>query len=83
MKELDEFMAVYDAFAGSRELYMSLKELTKGIPRWRLHVLEKNTAPNGGDREILCVEHKDKRECLIMATERLKRRMREFQVAVP
>lgn len=83
MHELDEFMAVYDAFAGSRHLYMSLKELTKGIPRWRLHVLEKNAAPNGGDREILCVEHENKRECLIIATKRLKQRMRDFQVAVP
>lgn len=83
MQELDEFMAAYDAFAGSRELYMSLKELTKGIPRWRLHVLEKNTAPNGGDREILCVEHKEKRECLRIATQRLKQRMRDFQMAVP
>ena len=83
MRELDDFMAVYDAFAGSRELYMSLRELTKGIPRWRLHVLEKNAAPNGGDREILCVEHSNKGECLRIDTERLKKRMRDFKMAVP
>lgn len=83
MKELNEFMEVYGAFANDKHLYMSLRELTKGIPRWRLHVLEKNAAPNGGDREILCVEHSNKGECLRIATERLKKRMRDFKMAVP
>lgn len=83
MQEMNEFMETYGIFAGSRNLYMSMRELKKGIPRWRIHILEKNTAPNGGDRELLCVEHEDKAECLRIATDRLKRRMNNFRAAVP
>lgn len=76
MAELNEFMAVYEEFAKLRPLYMSFTEITKGIPRWRLHVLEKGTAPNGGDMEILCIEDPDKRECLKRGIKTLKERVK-------
>lgn len=71
---MDEFTKEYNALAAQRHLYMSLKEITAGIPRWRLHILEKDTAPNGGDMEILCIEAPTKKECLSRSTKMLKRR---------
>lgn len=72
MKELDEFMAVYKQLSGSRLLYMSLKEIETGIPRWRLQVFEKGTAKTAGDMELICVEKPTKEECLIEGTKKLK-----------
>lgn len=73
MKEIDEFMAVYDAASGSRPLYMSLKQIETGIPRWRLQVFEKDTATIGGDMLLLCVEKPTEEECLREGTEKLRK----------
>ena len=76
MVELENFMAVYEEFAKLRPLYMSFKEITTGIPRWRLHVLERGTAPTGGDMEIICIEDPDKSECLRKGIKTLKERVK-------
>ena len=76
MKELDEFMEVYDAASGSRPLYMSLKEIKTGKPRWRIQVLEKSTATIGGDMEIIFAEKPTKEECLREGTRKLKKYLR-------
>lgn len=81
MDGMSEFMAVYGEYAGSRPMNMSLKEITTGIPRWRLHIFEKGTAPNGGDMELLCVEKPTKAECLARGTVILKERLRNEQKA--
>lgn len=81
MAELNEFMAVYEEFAQLRPLYMSFKEITTGIPRWRLHVFERGTAPTGGDMEILFIEDPDKAECLRRGIKTLKERVKVEQKA--
>lgn len=73
---MDEFMAIYEKYAGSRPMNMSLKEIKTGIPRWRLHIFEKGTAPNGGDMELLCIERPTKEECLQEGTRKLKERIK-------
>lgn len=79
MEKIDEFMAVYGVYAGSRPMHMSLKEIKTGILRWRLHIFEKGTAPNGGDMELLCVEKPTKAECLERGISILKERLRNEQ----
>lgn len=81
MAELNEFMAVYEEFAQLRPLYMSFKEIKTGIPRWRLHVFERGTAPTGGDMELLCIEDPDKAECLRRGIKTLKERVKVEQKA--
>lgn len=81
MVELDNFMAVYEEFAQLRPLYMSFKKIKTGIPRWRLHVLERSTAPTGGDMEILCIEAPNKAECLRRGIKTLKERVKIEQKA--
>ena len=48
--------------------------MTMGVPRWRIHIFEKDAAPVG-DREILFAEDKDHNMCILKAKEGLKRRM--------
>ena len=75
MKARAEFDEAYQRFSNGRDMYMSLKEITTGIPRWRLHIFERNAAKTGaGDMEILCVERPTEEECLKRATEALKER---------
>ena len=70
-----EFEAEYKRILGSRDVYMYLKEITTGIPRWRLHIFERNAALTGaGDMELLCIERPTEEECLKRATEALKER---------
>lgn len=76
MKVLDEFEELYSQIAGRRCLHKSLKEIKTGIPRWRLHILEKGTAPNGGDMEILCIEKPTQEECLQEGARKLKERIK-------
>lgn len=81
MVELGNFMAVYEEFAKLRPLYMSFKEIKTGIPRWRLHVLERGTAPTGGDMELIFIEDPDKAECLRRGIKALKERVKVEQKA--
>lgn len=81
MVELDDFMAVYEEFAKLRPLYMSFKEIKTGIPRRRLHVFERGTAPSGGDMELLCIEDPDKSNCLKRGIKTLKERVKVEQKA--
>ncbi len=81
MVELDNFMAVYEEFAQLRPLYMSFKEIKTGIPRWRLHVFERGTAPTGGDMELIFIEDPDKAECLRRGIKALKERVKVEQKA--
>ena len=81
MVELENFMAVYEEFAKLRPLYMSFKEIKTGIPRWRLHVLERGTAPTGGDMELIFIEDPDKAECLRSGIKALKERVKVEQKA--
>lgn len=76
MRAEEEFERVYAELSGSRPLYKSLKHITTGIPRWRLHIFERGTAPNGGDMELLCVEKPTKEECLQEGTRKLKERIK-------
>lgn len=76
MAEIDDFMAVYEEFAKLRPLYMSFKEIKTGIPRWRMHIFVRGTAPSGGDMELLCIEDPDKSKCLKRATNTLKERVK-------
>ena len=76
-REFDEFMVVYEELAGSRPMYMSLKEHKEGIPRWRLQVFERGTAKIGGDMLILCIENQTKEGCLIEGENRLKKLIRK------
>lgn len=63
MKARAEFDEEYKRFSNGRDMYMSLKEITTGIPRWRLHIFERNAAKTGaGDMEILCVERPTEEE---------------------
>lgn len=75
MRTEEEFEELYSQLSGSRPLYKSLKQITSGIPRWRLHVFEKGTAPTGGDREILCIERPIQEECLKEGMQPLRRSM--------
>lgn len=75
MRTEEEFEKLYAQISGSRPLHKSLKQITSGIPRWRLHVFEKGTAPSGGDRELLCVEKPTKEECLRETARKLKERI--------
>ncbi len=81
MVELENFMAVYEELAKLRPLYMSFKEIKTGIPRWRLHVLERGTAPTGGDMELVFIEDPDKAECLRRGIKALKERVKVEQKA--
>lgn len=81
MVELENFMAVYEEFAKLRPLYVSFKEIKTGIPRWRLHVLERGTAPTGGDMELIFIEDPDKAECLRRGIKALKERVKVEQKA--
>lgn len=76
MAEFNDFMAVYEEFARLRPLYMSFKEIKPGIPRWRMHIFVRGTAPSGGDMELLCIEDSDKSKCLKRATNTLKERVK-------
>lgn len=76
MRAEEEFERAYAELSGGRPLYKSLKHITAGIPRWRLHVFEKGTAPTGGDREILCIEKPTQEECLKEGTIKLKERIK-------
>ena len=49
----EEFEKICNEVLAGRPIYKSLKFIESGIPRWRLHILEHNTAPNGGDRAPL------------------------------
>lgn len=73
MNVREEFEKVYNQLSGSRALYMSLKEIKTGIPRWRLSILEKGFVPTGGDGELLCIEESTEEECLREGTRRLKK----------
>lgn len=75
MRAEEEFEELYSQLSGSRPLYKSLKQITSGIHRWRLHVFERGTAPTGGDREILCVERPTQEECLKEGIKTLKERI--------
>ena len=70
-----EFEKVYEEFKGSRPMYKSLKCIGTGIPRWRLHILEKGTAPMGGDMELIFVERPTRDECLRSGIEAMRKRM--------
>lgn len=77
MRAEEEFERVYAELSGRRPLYKSLKHITAGIPRWRLHVFEKGTAPTGGDRELLCIERPTKEAALAAGGKILRERMRK------
>lgn len=78
---MDEFMRIYEEYKGSRPMNMIVRHIDSGIPRWRLHIFEKGTAPAGGDMEILCIEKPTKEECLGRCAEILKERIRNEQKA--
>lgn len=59
---------------GSRPMNMTKEHIETGVPRWRIHIFEKDAAPVG-DKEILFVEDKDHNMCILKAIEGLKRRM--------
>ncbi len=79
---MDEFNEVYKMIAGSRLVYVKIKRLAWGIPRWRLQVFEKDTAPHGGDRELLCVEHQNEEKCFQMAAKELRKRIDGFPIVI-
>ena len=72
MSVREEFEKIYNQLSGSRNIYMSLKEIKTGIPRWRLSILERGFAPIG-DGELLCIERFTEEECLREGTSRLKK----------
>lgn len=76
MRAEEEFEEVYAKFTGSRPILKMLNHITSGIPRWRLHIFERGTAPNGGDMELLCIEKPTKEECLQEGTRKLKERIK-------
>ena len=76
MSALSEFDEVYSQLYGSRPLYVSLKHIMTGIPRWRLQVFEEGTAPTGGDMLLLCIERPTEEECLRVGTEELRKLIR-------
>ena len=55
----EEFEEICNEVLAGRPIYKSLKFIESGIPRWRLHILERNTAPNGGDRELDVYKRQD------------------------
>ena len=73
MNAKNEFEEIYEQISGSRSIYMSLKEIKTGIPRWRLSILEKGFAPTGGDGELLCIEESTEEKCLREGTRKLKK----------
>ena len=75
---MDEFMRIYEEYKGSRPMYLIVKHIDSGIPRWRIHVFEKGTAPAGGDMELIFAEDPVKEICIHRAIEQIKRRMRLF-----
>lgn len=77
MAKINDFIAAYEAFAEGRPVNFSFEKIKTGIPRWRMHIFERGTAPTGGDRELLCVEEPTKEGCLKKSIERLQNMMRE------
>lgn len=54
---MDDFWKVYDDLADEYHLYMNLKKVRGGLPRWRLQVFGfEGTLGRSGDSEIICVE---------------------------
>lgn len=74
-------MKTYEEYRGSRPFNLLFNFIESGIPRWRLHIFEKGTAPSGGDREILMVENKNKEDCLSKAAGILRKRIESEQEA--
>lgn len=73
----EEFEEICNEVLAGRPIYKSLKFIESGIPRWRLHILERNTAPNGGDRELLCIERPTKEAALAAGGKILRERMQK------
>lgn len=73
MNVRDEFEEIYNQLSKSRQIYMSLKEIKTGIPRWRLSILEKGFTPTGGDGELLCIERDTEEECMREGIKKMKK----------
>lgn len=71
---MDELERLFEEYKGSRPMNMTMEHIETGIPRWRIHIFEKGTAPVG-DREILFVEDKDHNMCIQKTMEGIRRRM--------
>lgn len=71
---MDELETLFEEYKGSRPMNMTKEHIETGVPRWRIHIFEKDAAPVG-DKEILFVEDKDHNMCILKAIEGLRRRM--------
>lgn len=76
-----QFEQIYEEFSAGKDMIKTFEHIDTGIPRWRLHIFEKGTAPSGGDREILMVENKNKEDCLSKAAGILRKRIESEQEA--
>lgn len=71
-----QFEQLYEEFSAGKDMIKTFEHIDTGIPRWRIHIFEKHTAPSGGDREMLFAEDPDRDKCLQKAIDLLSTRMR-------
>lgn len=71
---MDELLKEYDKYSMGRPLTIFIQRLLRGIPRWRITILEVDGAP-AGDKELVFAEDPDREECIRKAMESMKERL--------
>lgn len=75
---MNEFFEIYDELSQQYPLYMELKHMRSGIPRWRLQVFGKNMARTSGDAGIICVECETRAAVFAESAVKLKAREKDL-----
>lgn len=42
---MDELETLFEEYKGSRPMNMTKEHIETGVPRWRIHIFEKDAAP--------------------------------------